>query len=216
MLSPPVLDTAWLNVSFISDFLETLDDGSFFSGPTTVAPSLVSSASYGPSDANPSTPVSATSPAISNGKLQTSPFMPSNVSSVPVVTASMMNRSSTMSAIDGAAADAILPSATKTEKFLLTAADQESGSRDERLNRVISSKYEAGLLKPYNYVKGYARLSRWMDRKYVLISFSFDLFLIIKYSMSQESKQQILQPLSVLRPKFRVRAFCTFVKSVAV
>ena len=59
----------------------------------------------------------------------------------------------------------LLPSATKTEKFLLTAADQESGSRDERLNRVIRSKYEAGLLKPYDYVKGYARLSRWMDRK---------------------------------------------------
>ena len=63
---------------------------------------------------------------------------------------------------------AILPAATKTERFLLTAADQESGSRDERLNRVIRSKYEAGLLKPYNYVKGYARLSRWMDRKCVI------------------------------------------------
>jgi hypothetical protein len=61
----------------------------------------------------------------------------------------------------------LLPSATKTEKFLLTAADQESGTRDERLSRVIRSKYEAGLLKPYDYVKGYARLSRWMDRKYV-------------------------------------------------
>jgi len=83
----------------------------------------------------------------------------------------------------------ILPAATKTEKFLLTAADQESGSRDERLSRVIRSKYEAGLLKPYNYVKGYARLSRWMDR-----------------NVSQESKQQILQPLSVLRPKFRAVA----------
>ncbi len=71
-------------------------------------------------------------------------------------------------AAETASAEAILPSATKTERFLLTAADQESGSRDERLNRVIRSKYEAGLLKPYNYVKGYARLSRWMDRKYVL------------------------------------------------
>jgi hypothetical protein len=59
----------------------------------------------------------------------------------------------------------VLPAATKTERFLLTAADQAPGSRDERLNRVIRSKYEAGLLKPYNYVKGYARLSRWMDRK---------------------------------------------------
>lgn len=59
----------------------------------------------------------------------------------------------------------ILPSASKKEKFLLMAADQEAGSRDERLNRVIQAKYEAGLLKPYDYVKGYARLSRWMDRK---------------------------------------------------
>jgi hypothetical protein len=65
----------------------------------------------------------------------------------------------------------VIPVPTKTERFLLTAADQESGSRDERLNRVIHSKYEAGLLKPYNYVKGYARLSRWMDRKWVNRSF---------------------------------------------
>lgn len=62
-------------------------------------------------------------------------------------------------------APVVLPAATKTEKFFLTAADQASGSRNERLNMVIRSKYEAGLLKPYNYVKGYARLSRWMDRK---------------------------------------------------
>lgn len=80
----------------------------------------------------------------------------------------------------------ILPSASKKEKFLLMAADQEAGSRDERLNRVIQAKYEAGLLKPYDYVKGYARLSRWMDR-----------------NVSQDSKQLILQPLSLLRPKFR-------------
>ncbi|QRV99107.1 Fungal Zn(2)-Cys(6) binuclear cluster domain [Ceratobasidium sp. AG-Ba] len=78
---------------------------------------------------------------------------------------------------------------TKTEKFLLTAADQEPGTRDERLARVIHAKYEAGLLRPYNYVKGYARLSRWMD-----------------HNMSNESKKQIIQPLSVLRPKFRAIA----------
>lgn len=59
---------------------------------------------------------------------------------------------------------------TKTERFLLTAADQESGSRDERLASVIRAKYEAGLLKPYNYVKGYARLGRWMEQKHVYYS----------------------------------------------
>lgn len=58
-----------------------------------------------------------------------------------------------------------LPPSTKTERFLLTAADQETGTRDERLKAVIHAKYEAALLKPYNYVKGYARLSRWMERK---------------------------------------------------
>lgn len=62
---------------------------------------------------------------------------------------------------------AVLPSASLTERFLLTAADPAPGTRVERLERVIRTKYEAGLLKPYNYVKGYARLSRWMDCKYV-------------------------------------------------
>ncbi|KIK33193.1 hypothetical protein CY34DRAFT_100043 [Suillus luteus UH-Slu-Lm8-n1] len=83
----------------------------------------------------------------------------------------------------------LLPSTTKTEMFLLTAADQESGTRDERLSRIIRSKYEAGLLKPYDHVKGYARLPRWMDR-----------------NVFRQSKQQILQPLSVLRPTFRAVA----------
>lgn len=165
---------------FRSDFLETLDDGSFFSPPTAVGPSLVSTASFASTSALPETPTDSYSS-----------HSGSNPTAVQTTTA-------------------ILPAATKTERFLLTAADQESGSRDERLNSVIQSKYEAGLLKPYNYVKGYARLSRWMDRKYV----SFSLYLRLVHplltrlhfapSVSQESKQQILQPLSVLRPKFRV------------
>jgi hypothetical protein len=54
---------------------------------------------------------------------------------------------------------------SKTEKFLMTAADQSGGTRDERLAKVIRAKYEAGLLKPYNYVTGYQRLSAWMERK---------------------------------------------------
>ncbi|QRV85022.1 Fungal Zn(2)-Cys(6) binuclear cluster domain [Ceratobasidium sp. AG-Ba] len=64
-----------------------------------------------------------------------------------------------------------------------TAQSPELGTND---SHVIHAKYEAGLLRPYNYVKGYARLSRWMD-----------------HNMSNESKKQIIQPLSVLRPKFR-------------
>jgi len=150
--------------SVLTDFLETLDEGSFFAAPTSVAPSLMSSTS-----STPFTMPSArfTTTAAEPSRPEQPLYDKPKEEHVPVV----------------------LPAATKTERFLLTAADQEDGSRDERLNRVIRSKYEAGLLKPYNYVKGYARLSRWMDR-----------------NVSQQSKQQILQPLSVLRPKFRAIA----------
>ncbi|PWN50979.1 hypothetical protein IE53DRAFT_69531 [Violaceomyces palustris] len=79
--------------------------------------------------------------------------------------------------------------ATKTERFFLTAADQKDGTRDERLGRVIQAKYEAGLLRPYNHVNGYARLNRWMER-----------------NVSQASKRRILKPLSVFRPAFRAIA----------
>ncbi|KIJ07186.1 hypothetical protein PAXINDRAFT_140170, partial [Paxillus involutus ATCC 200175] len=155
--------------SVLTDFLETLDDGSFFtSPPQTVAPSLMSAPSYSnpPPDTSSYVTHSAPDTESTRGATAEPPATPVEEPAPP-----------------------LLPSATKTEKFLLTAADQESGSRDERLNRVIRSKYEAGLLKPYDYVKGYARLSRWMDR-----------------NVSRQSKQQILQPLSVLRPKFRAVA----------
>ena len=52
---------------------------------------------------------------------------------------------------------------------------------------VIRSKYEAGLLKPYNYVKGYARLSRWMDRKYV----TFALFSVITCAQRPMRPQRV-------------------------
>lgn len=133
-----------------SDFLETLDDGSFFTPPTTVAPSLVSSASFAPSTNTAAT----TATSLATTQLQAMIYP----------NAAAINRD-VPAPVSQESSETILPAATKTEKFLLTAADQESGSRDERLNQVIRSKYEAGLLKPYNYVKGYARLSRWMDRK---------------------------------------------------
>ncbi|KAG1761164.1 hypothetical protein EDD22DRAFT_986588 [Suillus occidentalis] len=121
---------------YFSDFLETLDEGSFF----TTSPAILNSASEATSNPLAHPPEApAEEPA---------PLLP--------------------------------PSATK---------NQESGTRDERLSRVIRSKHEAGLLKPYDYVKGYAQLSRWMDR-----------------NVSRQLKQQILQPLSVLRPKFRAVA----------
>lgn len=79
--------------------------------------------------------------------------------------------------------------ANKTEQFIMTAADQHDGTRESRLGRVIRAKHDAGLLKPYNHIKGYARLLKWMD-----------------CNVSADSRRRILQPLSVFRPAFRAVA----------
>lgn len=81
---------------------------------------------------------------------------------------------------------------TAKDKFFLTAADPADGpgsTPEERLKQVINAKLEAGLLEPFNYVKGYARLQRYMDRY-----------------MSPASRQRILKPLSIFRPAFRAIA----------
>ncbi|AMD19786.1 HCL365Cp [Eremothecium sinecaudum] len=79
---------------------------------------------------------------------------------------------------------------TAKENFFLTAADPSTDVEPEdRLKLVINAKLEAGLLKPYNYSMGYARLQNYMD----------------KY-MNQSSRQRILKPLSTIRPAFRAIA----------
>lgn len=76
------------------------------------------------------------------------------------------------------------------DKFFLTAADPTTEiSPEERLKQVIKAKLEAGLLQPYNYAKGYARLQNYMDNY-----------------MNITSRQRILKPLSVFRPAFRAIA----------
>ncbi|CAG8617958.1 12918_t:CDS:10 [Cetraspora pellucida] len=78
------------------------------------------------------------------------------------------------------------PPVDTTEKFLLTAADPSDGTSEDRLTQVINAKYEAGFLKPYNYVNGYARLAQYMENH-----------------MSNLSRQRILNSLSIFRPSFR-------------
>ncbi|KLO18902.1 hypothetical protein SCHPADRAFT_819049 [Schizopora paradoxa] len=170
--------------SFLTEFLENLDDSPFFS-QTPPQPSL---------DPNPPAQIIPIQQDQTMVDLSQQTPMITSSTSAPAPTNQPLNTSQPPTNVPESNAERpkesvvpqILPSASKKEKFLLMAADQEAGSRDERLNRVIQAKYEAGLLKPYDYVKGYARLSRWMDR-----------------NVSQDSKQQILQPLSLLRPKFR-------------
>ncbi|CEP17009.1 hypothetical protein [Parasitella parasitica] len=71
-----------------------------------------------------------------------------------------------------------MPAAKKSnaqEQFYLTAADPKDGCMEDRLNDVINAKYQAGILKPYNYVNG----------------------------MSSDSRQRILNVMGMFRPNFR-------------
>ncbi|KAJ5175863.1 Zinc cluster transcription factor acuM [Penicillium canariense] len=75
------------------------------------------------------------------------------------------------------------------ETYYMTAADPSgSDPPEERMNKLLKAKYDAGLLKPFNYVKGYARLNQYMEK-----------------NMQQASRQKILRQLDKFRPKFRER-----------
>lgn len=75
------------------------------------------------------------------------------------------------------------------EKYLQTAADPAgSDSPEERMNKLLKAKMDAGLLKPFNYVKGYARLNQYMEQ-----------------NLQQISRVRVLRQLDRFRPKFRER-----------
>jgi transcription activator of gluconeogenesis len=75
----------------------------------------------------------------------------------------------------------------KAREYYLQAADPTGNDApEERMQRLLRAKYDAGMLKPFNYVKGYARLSAYMDGH-----------------MHAAGKQKILRQLDRFRPKFR-------------
>lgn len=77
-------------------------------------------------------------------------------------------------------------------EYYLQAADPSGNANatpEERMQRLLKAKYDAGLLKPFNYIKGYSRLGAYLDR-----------------NISPSSKQKILRTLGQFRPKFRERA----------
>jgi len=75
------------------------------------------------------------------------------------------------------------------EKYYMTAADPAgTDPPEERMNKLLKAKYDAGLLKPFNYVNGYARLNKYMEK-----------------NMKPSSRHKILMQLDRFRPKFRER-----------
>lgn len=73
------------------------------------------------------------------------------------------------------------------DKFYMTAADPAGlSSAEDRLQKLLKAKYDAGMLKPFNYVRGYARLNQYMSKH-----------------VTRASQLRILKQLDRFRPKFR-------------
>ena len=76
-----------------------------------------------------------------------------------------------------------------TEAYYLTAADPAgSDSPEERMNKLLKAKVDAGMLRPFNYVNGWARLLTYMDQH-----------------MQSLSRQKISLQVERFRPEFRKR-----------
>ncbi|KAG8827965.1 hypothetical protein FRC17_007650 [Serendipita sp. 399] len=171
--------------SVLTEFLESLDDRSFFGAPSATSGPSVPLPPQTRLDVTTMNPTSV-SRGYSNPNNHLQQQTPLQAQHPPT----MFHQEQHPSHNPNQDPNYHLQSAvSKTEQFLMTAADQQSGTRDERLAKVIQAKYEAGLLKPYNYVKGYRRLSTWIER-----------------NVSPSSRQAIQQPLAMLRPKFRAVA----------
>ena len=83
----------------------------------------------------------------------------------------------------------VMPTDKARETYYMTAADPAgSDTPEERMEKLLKAKYDAGMLRPFNYVKGYARLNQYMEK-----------------NMQPISRQKILRQLDRFRPKFRER-----------
>lgn len=72
------------------------------------------------------------------------------------------------------------------EIYLQVADPSGNDTPEARMERVLRAKYEAGLLKPFNYIQGYKRLQDYLETH-----------------IQPSSKQKILAQINKFRPKFR-------------
>lgn len=76
----------------------------------------------------------------------------------------------------------------KTREYYLQAADPlGNDTAEQRISDVLKAKYDAGMLKPFNYINGYKRLHSYLD----------------SHKIAPASKQKIQRQLDRFRPKFR-------------
>ena len=82
-----------------------------------------------------------------------------------------------------------MPADKATEAYYMTAADPSgSDNPEERMNKLLKAKVDAGMLRPFNYVNGWARLLTYMDQH-----------------MQSSSRQRIRRQVEIFRPHFRDR-----------
>lgn len=157
--------------NLLNDFLSTslLDDGAMFSGDD--GQGLYSDASF-----------INTLAASTNG-----PRGHRSSSQTPRHLGQSQTPAASAGDIDGSSS--VMPMDKARENYYMTAADPAGNDTpEERMEKLLKAKYRAGMLRPFNYVKGYARLNEYMDK-----------------NMQPISRQKIKRELDRFRPKFRER-----------
>jgi len=157
--------------NLLNDFLSTslLDDGAIFAGEE--AQGLYS-------DSAGMTTMASTTNG-SNGPYAATAHNPSQLLAPPQNTTMQVNTISRPSSA--------MPIDKARETYYMTAADPSGSDAPEtRITKLLQAKYDAGMLRPFNYVKGYARLNQYMEKH-----------------MAPGSRQKILRQLDKFRPKFR-------------
>ena len=81
----------------------------------------------------------------------------------------------------------VKPSDKDEERFYLNIADPSGNDKpEERMRKLLEAKYNAGLLRPFNYVQGYARLNAYLEGH-----------------MRPNLRQRMMRHIDRFRPKFR-------------
>ena len=165
--TPDITDEYNVLNEFLSSSL--LDDGTFFPSDSTQG-------------ANPQFSLNNTLVASTNGAI---------ASSIPQQKQDETKRSNQLSPVQGSGI--ARPKSARPEKdeekFYMKIADPSGNDTpQERMKKLLEAKYNAGMLKPFNYVQGYARLGKYMESH-----------------LRPASRQRILRQLDKFRPKFRER-----------
>ena len=79
------------------------------------------------------------------------------------------------------------PPDKEEEKLYMKIADPSGNDKpEERMKKLLEAKYTAGLLRPFNYIQGYARLNAYLEK-----------------NMQPASRQKMMRQIDKFRPKFR-------------